>query len=188
MVCIPLPISDTALLGFHLDKWLTWNPHTRLKRQEINRRFGQLYWRLNRSVQFTIENKLLIYKIVLKSVWTYGLELWVIDKFSNIERIQSLQSSPSNFIQCSILRYQQNFPSRPQSHMKHHVILSRFSHYSIKTLLTTLSLSQSISYSYDPPRTLKRPWWDQDLLQILYFGALAVESFSTHPMFVWILK
>ena len=37
-------------------------------------------------------NKMLIYKVILKPVWTYGIELWGCAFSSNIEIIQRYQS------------------------------------------------------------------------------------------------
>ena len=35
-----------------------------------------LYWILGRKSQLSLENKLLVYKAILKSIWTYGAQLW----------------------------------------------------------------------------------------------------------------
>ena len=40
----------------------------------------------------SLENKILIYKTILKQVWTYGIELWGCASNSNIEIIQRYQS------------------------------------------------------------------------------------------------
>ena len=58
-------------LGLYLDKRLSWNPHTRLKRKDLNR----LYRLLDHRSQVTSNNKLFIYKTIRKPIWTYGLEI-----------------------------------------------------------------------------------------------------------------
>jgi len=89
----PIPVADTVrYLGLYLDKRLTWNPHTRLKRTELKRRFHQTYRLLGRHSKLSLTNKLLLYKTVLRPIWTYGLELWGSAKPSNIKKIQSMQS------------------------------------------------------------------------------------------------
>jgi hypothetical protein len=82
--------------------------------RELHRNFKQvcirlLYWSIKVSVQLdlktreiyrligkhsplSLENKLLIYKTVLKSVWTHGIELWGSATKSNIAVIQRYQS------------------------------------------------------------------------------------------------
>ena len=165
---IPLPYSDTVrYLGFLLDKRLTWNPHTRLKRQELNQRYGQLYRLLSRTSHLSIENKLLIYKTILKPIWTYGLELWGTAKHSNIKRIQSFQSK--------VLRTIVNAPYYVTNKTLHHdlnipfvldIIPSRFSNFHQNLIHHPNPLAQSLSSShhpYNPPRRLKRQW-PRDLL------------------------
>jgi len=89
----PLPTKDVVrYLGLFIDKRLTWNPHTRLKRLELKRRNALLYKLLGGRSPLSFENKVLLYKTVLRPLWTYGLELWGSTKPSNLKRIQSLQS------------------------------------------------------------------------------------------------
>jgi hypothetical protein len=45
----------------------------------------------NRS-QLSLENKVLLYKAILKSIWTYGIELWGCAKPSNNKILQTFQS------------------------------------------------------------------------------------------------
>jgi Reverse transcriptase (RNA-dependent DNA polymerase)/Endonuclease-reverse transcriptase len=88
-----LPSADIVrYLGLYLDKRLTWNPHTRLKRQETNRRYRLLLRLLDGRSKLTMPNKLLIYKTIIQPTWAYGLELWGSTKRTNLNRIQSLQS------------------------------------------------------------------------------------------------
>ena len=58
-----------------------------------------------------LENKLLIYKTVLKPVWTYGIELWGCASKSNIEIIQRYQSK--------LLRTMINAPWYVSNHTLH---------------------------------------------------------------------
>jgi len=51
-----------------------------------------MYWMLSRRSQLTIENKLLLYKAMLKPIWTYGVQLWGTAANSNIEIIQRFQN------------------------------------------------------------------------------------------------
>ena len=90
---IPLPTADVVkYLGLYIDKRLTWNPHTRLKRQETNTRYRTLLRILDNRSRLPLENKLLLYNTLLKPMWAYGVELWGSAKPSNISKIQSLQS------------------------------------------------------------------------------------------------
>jgi hypothetical protein len=40
----------------------------------------------------SVESKLLLYKAVLKPIWTYGIQLWGTASSSNIEILQRFQS------------------------------------------------------------------------------------------------
>jgi hypothetical protein len=51
-----------------------------------------MYWLLGRRSKLSLENKLLLYKYVLKPVWTYGIQLWGCGKPSHTQIIQRLQS------------------------------------------------------------------------------------------------
>jgi hypothetical protein len=33
-------------------------------------------WLINRKLQLSLENKITIYRAIIKPVWTYGIELW----------------------------------------------------------------------------------------------------------------
>ena len=45
-----------------------------------------MYWQLHKKSSLTIENKILIYKSIIKLVWTYGIQIYNKDI---IERFQS---------------------------------------------------------------------------------------------------
>jgi len=51
-----------------------------------------MYWRLGSKSQLSIESKLLLYKAILKPIWTYGVQLWGTAANSNIEIIQTFQN------------------------------------------------------------------------------------------------
>ena len=56
-----------------------------LKSREIN-------WLIGKHSPLSTPNKLLIYKTVLRPVWTYGIELWGCMATSNTDIIQRYQS------------------------------------------------------------------------------------------------
>ena len=71
---------------------LTWNPHTRLNKKQVNARYGTLLRLLDTKSKLDLPNKLLIYNPILKPTWTYELELWGSTKSSNLSRIHTLHS------------------------------------------------------------------------------------------------
>jgi len=51
-----------------------------------------MYWIIGRKSKLSLENKLLIYKTILKPVWKYGKPLWGTASNSNIEILQIFQN------------------------------------------------------------------------------------------------
>jgi len=52
-----------------------------------------MYWLLGSKSQLSIENKLLLYKVILKPIWAYGVQLWASTASnSNIEILQRFQT------------------------------------------------------------------------------------------------
>ena len=55
-------------------------------------RYKKIYWLLGRNSSLSLHNKLLLYKQILKPVWTYAIQLWGHNKRSNIDIIQRFQN------------------------------------------------------------------------------------------------
>jgi hypothetical protein len=49
-------------------------------------------WLIGRKSKLTTENKLLLYKAIIKPIWSYGVQLWGCAKPSNTKIIQRVQS------------------------------------------------------------------------------------------------
>jgi hypothetical protein len=49
-------------------------------------------WLINNKSQLSLENKIIIYKAIIKPVWTYGIELWGCSIPSNTKILQTFQS------------------------------------------------------------------------------------------------
>jgi hypothetical protein len=57
-----------------------------------------MYWLLGRKSKLSINNKLLIYKTILKPIWAYEIQLWGITSMSNIETLECFQSKALRMI------------------------------------------------------------------------------------------
>jgi hypothetical protein len=90
-ILIPMQ-TDIKYLGLHLDQHLTWRTHIKTKRHHLNLKLRSMYWLLECRSKLSLENKLLLYKCVLKPVWTYGIQLWGCVTPSHTQIIQRLQS------------------------------------------------------------------------------------------------
>lgn len=84
--------NDVKYLGIHLDRRLTWQKHIFTKRKQLGLKLRNMYWLIGRKSQLTIENKLLIYKSILKPIWTYGIQIWGSASKSNLEIIERFQN------------------------------------------------------------------------------------------------
>lgn len=90
---LEIPKQDhVRYLGVHLDKRLTWHKHIFTKRKQMGLQMRKLYWLLGRRSQLSLSSKLLVYKAILKPIWTYGIQLWGTASHSNIEIIQRFQN------------------------------------------------------------------------------------------------
>jgi hypothetical protein len=85
-------IAHVKYLGLHLDRRLTWHTHILAKRNQLGLALNKMYWLLGRNSKLSTNNKLLIYKIILKPIWTYGIQLWGTTATSNIDVLERLQS------------------------------------------------------------------------------------------------
>ena len=72
---------------------------------------NRMYWIIGRKSKLSLTNKLLIYKAILKPIWTYGIPLWGTASQSNIEILQRLQNK--------ILRMVTNAPWYVPNHVLH---------------------------------------------------------------------
>lgn len=90
---VNIPQADDAkYLGIHLDRKLTWKKHIFTKRKALSLQMRKYYWMINKKSKLSLENKLLIYKCIMKPTWTYGIQLWGTAANSNLEILQRFQS------------------------------------------------------------------------------------------------
>jgi hypothetical protein len=79
-----------------LDKILTWQKHIKAKRRQLELKIRNMNWLTNKKSQLSLENKIIIYKAIIKPVWIYGIELWRCSKPSNPKILQTFQSKTLN--------------------------------------------------------------------------------------------
>ena len=84
--------STVKYLGIHLDRRLTWKTHIFAKRKHLGLLLQRMYWILGRKSELSLGNKVLLYKSILKPVWTYGIPLWGSASHPNIEILQRFQN------------------------------------------------------------------------------------------------
>ena len=66
--------------------------HITAKRKHLDLQLRKLYWIIGRHSQLSLKNELLLYKVTLKPIWTYGIQLWGTASNSNIDVLERFQS------------------------------------------------------------------------------------------------
>ena len=83
-----LPQAEDAK---YLDRRLTCGKHILTKRKQLGLKLSNMYWLIGCKSRLSLDNKILLYKSILKPVWTYGIQLWGTASISNINIIQRFQ-------------------------------------------------------------------------------------------------
>jgi hypothetical protein len=119
--------------------------HIARKRKQIDLKTKEMNWLIGKKSHLSIENKLLIYKAVIKPIWSYGIEMWGCTSKSNIVIMQKSQSK--------ILRAIANAPRYVTNHTLHtdfnipyvsDVIHERLNKYQIKLEAHPNALSEPL--------------------------------------------
>jgi hypothetical protein len=84
--------NHVKYLGLYLDRRLTRPTHIFAKRKQLWLSLTKMYWLLGRKSKLSTNNKLLIYKAMLKPICTYGIQLWGTTSSSNIVILERFQS------------------------------------------------------------------------------------------------
>ena len=61
-------------LGLHLDRQHTWRKHIFTKRKQLGLQLCKMYWMRGRNSQLNLSSKVLLYKAIIKPIWTYGIQ------------------------------------------------------------------------------------------------------------------
>lgn len=83
-------ITQIKYLGLIPDKCLTWGPHLKAARKKFNSRLH--LFRPIFKLNLSLNNKIIIYKAMLRPIWAYGIQIWGCAKPSQTKTIQSFQS------------------------------------------------------------------------------------------------
>jgi hypothetical protein len=147
-------ISISALLGTH-----TFFS----KRKQLGLSLTKMYWLLGCKSNLSTNNKLLIYKVILKPIWTCGIQLWVTTSNSNIKILERFQYKIFRLIvdapwysSNSIIHNDLQIPTVKEE-------ITRFSsHYDVRISVHPNELIASLN---DPPIHMHlRRYWPHDLL------------------------
>jgi hypothetical protein len=74
-----------------------WHKHIFTERKRLGTILTKLSWLLGRKSKLDLNNKLLIYTVAIKPIWTYGIQLWGTASTSDIEIMERFQSKSDNW-------------------------------------------------------------------------------------------
>lgn len=75
-----------------MDSKLRWKDHILAKRQQIEFKHRKMLWLLGRRSKLTLENKILLYKSMIRPIWAYGCQMWACAPNSSIDQIEIIQN------------------------------------------------------------------------------------------------
>jgi hypothetical protein len=84
--------DDVKYLRIHLYRKLTWRNHISAKRKQLDLKLRKLCSTIGRKSRLSLTNKLLVYKIILKPIWTYEIQLWGSASNPHLEILERFQS------------------------------------------------------------------------------------------------
>lgn len=89
----PVPhVMRAKYLGLIMDSKLKWREHILKKREQIRLKNRQMLWLLGRRSKLRLNNKILLYKSMIRPIWAYGCQLWACAAKSNIHQIEVSQN------------------------------------------------------------------------------------------------
>jgi hypothetical protein len=68
------------------------------KQKQLGITLTKMYWLLGCKSKLSTSNKLLIYKTIIKPIWTWGIQLWGTASTFNIEILECIQSKALHMI------------------------------------------------------------------------------------------
>jgi hypothetical protein len=74
------------------DRRLNWKVHITKKRKQTDLKAKEINWLKEKKSNLSIENKILVCKAVITTIWSYGIELWGCVSKSNTAIMQRAQS------------------------------------------------------------------------------------------------
>lgn len=96
----PLVLKNTAIphsckapyLGLIMDSRLNWKEHILTKKKQIEIKHRKMLWLLGKRSKLSLDNKILLYKSMIRPIWAYGSQMWACAAYSNLMLIERTQN------------------------------------------------------------------------------------------------
>ena len=88
-----IPYQTTVkYLGVHFDQRLTWRDHIMAKTKTAGLKFRAYYWLMGKHSSLSLENKRLMYMMIIRPTWSYAAPVWSTASQSNINILERRQN------------------------------------------------------------------------------------------------
>jgi hypothetical protein len=84
--------KSVKYLDVNLDRQLLWKVHIQKNKKQLDSKYKNMWWLIGKKSQLSITNILLVYKVILKPIWTYACQLWGTASKNNIKIIERWQN------------------------------------------------------------------------------------------------
>jgi hypothetical protein len=161
MMCKSLKRTMLNTLDFNFTDDLP-DTHIFAKCKQFGIYLTKMYWLRGHMSKLSVSNKILIYKAILKPIWTYGIQIWGTTSNSNITILEPFQSkvlclivNAPRYVPNSVIRKDLWIPSVKEEN----------SHFSSHYAVLHAHPNELISTFTKPPlhKSLCR-YWPNDLL------------------------
>ena len=112
---ITIPNKDSVrYLDMTLDRRLTWKQHITDKSKQLRDKLKKFYWLTGQHSNLITQNKITLYKSIIKPIFTYGIQLLKPNYFQhwNTSTLPIENAKIPN--KCTLVCYQQSNTSWPQ--------------------------------------------------------------------------
>ena len=75
-----------------MDSKLNYRQHLKAKCTQIHLKLRELSFLIGKSSKLSIFNKLLLCKLIIKPIWSHGIDIWSTANASNIKTLTTLQN------------------------------------------------------------------------------------------------
>lgn len=85
-------VKKAKYLGLTMDAQLRWKEHILKKKEQIEIKCRKMFWLFGRHSKLRRNNKILLYKSMVRPIWAYGSQIWACSAKTNVGKIEVVQN------------------------------------------------------------------------------------------------